>query len=69
MILLHCIFLFLTGHTTKHHKDDVEKHKVKKNVQPGCVIGVVKKDKLNVDSKKHNDSNSMPFHNEYLFYK
>jgi len=50
---------FFTGHTVKPLKDDVEKLKPKKTVQPSCAIGVIKKDKLNNDSKKHNESNSM----------
>jgi len=50
---------FFIGHNVKSHKDDVEKHKTKKTVQSSCVNGVVKKDKLNNDSKKHNESNSM----------
>lgn len=50
--------VFFIGHTIKPHKDDVEKNKTKKAAQSSCVFGV-KKDKLNNDSKKHNESNSM----------
>jgi len=40
-------------------KDDIEKLKSKKTVQSNCINGVAKKEKLNNDSKKHNESNSM----------
>lgn len=50
---------FFIGHTVKPLKDDVEKPKSKKIVQPSCANGVIKRDKLNNDSKKHNESNSM----------
>lgn len=51
--------LFFTGQTVKPPKDDVEKLKSKKSFQSSCAVGVIKKDKLNNDSKKHNESNSM----------
>lgn len=54
------ISLFFIGYSSKSHKDD-EKHKTKKCAQSNCINGVVKKDKLNSDSKKHNESNSMLF--------
>lgn len=50
---------FFVGHTVKPMKDDVEKLKSKKTVQSNCINGVAKKEKLNNDSKKHNESNSM----------
>ncbi|CAH1709602.1 unnamed protein product [Aphis gossypii] len=47
------------GHTVKPMKDDVEKLKSKKTVQSNCINGVAKKEKLNNDSKKHNESNNV----------
>lgn len=54
-----CKTVLFTGHTVKPLKDDVEKLKSKKTLQSSCLINVIKKDKLNNDLKKHNESNSM----------
>jgi len=56
-------FFLSAGNSIKSHKYDAEKPKIKKTVHSHCVTGIVKKDKINNDSKKHTEPNSMFIYN------